>query len=441
MITEKLAREAAGRGALMNIGIVGGGPAGLFFAYLMKRQDAAHRIRVVERDPAQATYGWGVVFTDIALAFVRDAAPELYAAMTRNQEVHDTMRIVHRGQAITLANNVFHRMAADRPAADAAPACARISASRSNSAAGSTTLDEFADCDLVVAADGAASTIRTRYRDHFEPTIDVRPNLLAWYGTTCALRSAVADLSRERGRAADRPRVPLQPHAQHVPGRMRPADVSQRRSSTGCRRRTSLAYCARRLPRRPGRRMPLLSNKLGLVPLLHREEPPLALAQRRAAGRRAAHGPSVGRVGHAARDAGRHRAVRRLAERAATTCGALLADFEQRRRPGSDALQAAAVRSTSGTSRSARRSHLDPVSFAYDYLRRTGRVDHEDVSGAIRSLPPRTRRSRYQIVRAGFARPTIWSRLVSTKGFGRPRAFRVETARSASIMRRCAPVQ
>ena len=95
----------------MNIGIVGGGPAGLFFAYLMKRHDPGHRIRIVERDPAAATYGWGVVFTDIALAFVREVAPELYAAMTRNQEVHDAMRIVHRGQAITLANNTFHRMA------------------------------------------------------------------------------------------------------------------------------------------------------------------------------------------------------------------------------------------------------------------------------------------------------------------------------------------
>ena len=95
----------------MNVGIVGGGPAGLFFAYLMKRADASHRIRVVERDPADATYGWGVVFTDIALAFVRDVAPELYAAMTRHQEVHDAMRIVHRGQAVALANNTFHRMA------------------------------------------------------------------------------------------------------------------------------------------------------------------------------------------------------------------------------------------------------------------------------------------------------------------------------------------
>jgi 2-polyprenyl-6-methoxyphenol hydroxylase-like FAD-dependent oxidoreductase len=58
---------------------------------------------------------------------------------------------------------------------------------------------------------------------------------------------------------------------------------------------------------------------------------------------------------------------------------ALLADFECRRRPGSDALQQAAIRSTEWYESVRSRLHLDPVSFAYDYLRRTGRVDHEDV--------------------------------------------------------------
>ena len=58
----------------MKIGIVGGGPAGLFFAYLMRRHDPVAHVRVVERNAADATYGWGVVFSDVALAFVRDIA-------------------------------------------------------------------------------------------------------------------------------------------------------------------------------------------------------------------------------------------------------------------------------------------------------------------------------------------------------------------------------
>ena len=60
----------------MKIGVIGGGPAGLFYAYLMKRDEPSHEIRVIERDPRIATYGWGVVFSDVALSFVRDIAPD-----------------------------------------------------------------------------------------------------------------------------------------------------------------------------------------------------------------------------------------------------------------------------------------------------------------------------------------------------------------------------
>src|SRR5882762_9053655 len=95
----------------MKILIVGGGPAGLFYAYLMKRADRSHDIEVFERDPEHATYGWGVVFSDVALAFVRDIAPELYDAVTAKQEVFDEMAVVHRGVRVILAHNTFHRMA------------------------------------------------------------------------------------------------------------------------------------------------------------------------------------------------------------------------------------------------------------------------------------------------------------------------------------------
>ena len=88
----------------MNIRIIGGGPAGLFFAYLMGRVQAGHDIRVYERDPEGATYGWGLVFSDVALAFVREIAPEVYDSITSGQIVFDDMEIVHKGQHITLAS-------------------------------------------------------------------------------------------------------------------------------------------------------------------------------------------------------------------------------------------------------------------------------------------------------------------------------------------------
>jgi 2-polyprenyl-6-methoxyphenol hydroxylase-like FAD-dependent oxidoreductase len=69
----------------VKIQVIGGGPAGLFLAYLMARADAGHEIHVYERDPEGASYGWGLVFSDVALSFVREVAPEVYDAITRGR--------------------------------------------------------------------------------------------------------------------------------------------------------------------------------------------------------------------------------------------------------------------------------------------------------------------------------------------------------------------
>ncbi|PYN02237.1 MAG: monooxygenase [Candidatus Rokuibacteriota bacterium] len=359
----------------MNVGIVGGGPAGLFFAYLMKRQDATHRIRVVERDPADATYGWGVVFTDIALAFVRDVAPELYAAMTRHQEVHDAMRIVHRGQAVALANNTFHRMARIDLLRTLRQHCADLGVAIEFGRR-VDGVDEFADCDLIVAADGAASTIRTRYREHFEPTIDLRPNFLAWYGTTC-LFEPLSLIFRENGdglliahtyrysRTHSTFLVECDPQTWRHAGLDRMAEPE------------SLAYCAQ-VFRDDLDGHPLLSNKSDWFryPIVR---------NRRWSWRNVVLLGDALRTGHPSVGSGTRLAMQDAIALfdAWRACGddveALLAEFERRRRPGSDALQAAAVKSTEWYESVRSRMHLDPISFAYDYLRRTGRVDHADV--------------------------------------------------------------
>ena len=167
----------------MKIRIVGGGPAGLFFAYLMKRADPSHDIRVYERDPEHATYGWGVVFSDVALAFVRELAPELYRAMTAHQEVFDEMAVVHQGVQVRLAHNTFHRMARI-DLLEALHAHCRALGVDIEFERRVDDLAPFADADLIVAADGANSAIRSRHAEHFGPSLDERPNLLAWYGTT-----------------------------------------------------------------------------------------------------------------------------------------------------------------------------------------------------------------------------------------------------------------
>jgi 2-polyprenyl-6-methoxyphenol hydroxylase-like FAD-dependent oxidoreductase len=359
----------------MKIGIIGGGPAGLFFAYLMKRRDAAHRIRVVERDAAEATYGWGVVFSDVALAFVRDVAPELYDAMTRGQEVHRDMRIVHRGRAVTLANNTFHRMARIDLLRALREHCANedvaIEFGRK-----ATDIEEFADCDLVVAADGAASAIRTRYADRFEPSLDERPNLLAWYGTT----QPIGPLSLIFRQCDD---GLLIAHAYRYSRThstfLVEADPKTFRDS-GLDRMSvteSLAYCERVFADDLGGHRLLSNNsswfRYSIVSNRRWDFDNVVLL-----------GDAL-RTGHPSVGSGTRLAMQDSIALfdACIACGNdvgdTLVDFERRRRPGSDALQQAAIRSTEWYESVRSKLDLDPISFAYDYLRRTGRVTHEDV--------------------------------------------------------------
>ena len=358
----------------MNVGIVGGGPAGLFFAYLLKRHDATHRIRIVERDAETATYGWGVVFSDIALAFVRDAAPQLYAAIADGQEVFDAMRIVHRGVAVALPNNTFHRMARIHLLRVLREHCAALGVAIEF---GRRVEDvgEFDDCDLVVAADGAASAIRTRYREHFVPAIDVRPNRFAWYGTT-ALIDPLSLVFRENehglfiahayrySRTHSTFLVECDPQTWRAAGLDRMPEAQ------------SLAYCER-VFRDDLDGRPLLSNRSEWFRYA-------IVSNRRWYWRNLVLLGDALRTGHPSVGSGTRLAMQdsiALYEACVSFADVptQLAEFERRRRPGSDALQNAAIRSTQWYETVRARLSLDPVSFAYDYLRRTGRVDHQDV--------------------------------------------------------------
>jgi 2-polyprenyl-6-methoxyphenol hydroxylase-like FAD-dependent oxidoreductase len=70
----------------LKIGIVGAGPAGLYFALLMKKSNPAHRITIIEQNPADATYGWGVVFSGRALSFLRETDADSYAEIEAHMQ-------------------------------------------------------------------------------------------------------------------------------------------------------------------------------------------------------------------------------------------------------------------------------------------------------------------------------------------------------------------
>jgi len=359
----------------MKIRVIGGGPAGLFYAYLMKRDDPGHDIVVYERDPENATYGWGVVFSDVALNFVRDIAPEVYDAMTRNQVVFDEMAVVHQATHVTLAHNTFHRMGRIDLLKALHQQCRKVGVSIEFDSK-VEDVAQLGECDLVVAADGANSAIRTKYKEFFEPELDVRPNMLAWYGTT-QLFQALSLIFRqnEDGLVISHTYQFSPTHSTFLvevdPETFRKAGLDRMSEAE------SLAYCEKVFADDlKGHK--LLSNKSNwfqytIVKNKRWHYKNIVLL-----------GDAL-RTGHPSVGSGTRLALQdsiALYE-AFKMCGAdvpsMLAKFVEIRQPGSDSLQKAAIKSTEWYEHLGPKLHLDPISFAYDYVTRSGRVDHAEV--------------------------------------------------------------
>ena len=95
----------------MKINIIGGGPAGLYFAILMQKVDASHTIKIYERNGPDDTFGWGVVFSGKTLANLRAADEESHAEITKQFEAWDNVDVVHRTSKISIHGNSFSGIA------------------------------------------------------------------------------------------------------------------------------------------------------------------------------------------------------------------------------------------------------------------------------------------------------------------------------------------
>ncbi len=167
----------------MKIACIGGGPAGLYFAILMKKADPANDITVYERNRPYDTFGWGVVFSEETLRNLKGGDAESQQAIIDSFAHWDDIDVHFKGRVITSSGHGFCGIERKRLLNILQCRAEALGVQLVFEAEVEPDLDRFADCDLVIAADGINSRIRTRYADHFKPSIDRRRNKFVWLGT------------------------------------------------------------------------------------------------------------------------------------------------------------------------------------------------------------------------------------------------------------------
>ena len=170
----------------MRIGVLGGGPAGLYFALLAKRADPAHELIVVERNTPDATFGWGVVFSEETLGALRDADYPSYVEITDTFARWSAIEVVYGGRTVRSGGHVFSAIARRRLLEILQRRCRDVGVELAFQRE-APDLDAFADRDLVVAADGVNSTARRLLEPHLRPSLDVHRSKFVWFGTDLVL--------------------------------------------------------------------------------------------------------------------------------------------------------------------------------------------------------------------------------------------------------------
>jgi anthraniloyl-CoA monooxygenase len=168
--------------AAMQVGIVGGGPAGLYSAILLKKARPEADITVVEKNPRGVTWGWGVVFSEETMGHFAQADPESFAAISNAFSRWDAIDVHFKGECITSRGHDFagiRRVAllnilADRAAQLGVEIVYEVEIDE---------LECFRDADLIIAADGVNSRVRARYEETFQTTIVPGHAKFIWLGS------------------------------------------------------------------------------------------------------------------------------------------------------------------------------------------------------------------------------------------------------------------
>src|SRR3954454_2509240 len=170
----------------MKVAIIGGGPAGLYLALLLKQADPRHQITVLERNQPDSTFGWGVVFSDQTLDNFRAADEPTYRQITENFAHWDDIDVFFKGTCITSGGHGFSGIARKKLLQILQERARQVGVELRfhTEVADLGVLEDLGlDADLIVAADGINSSIRRQLAGKFQPDLDVRSAKFVWLGT------------------------------------------------------------------------------------------------------------------------------------------------------------------------------------------------------------------------------------------------------------------
>ncbi|WJR79873.1 bifunctional salicylyl-CoA 5-hydroxylase/oxidoreductase [Bradyrhizobium sp. NP1] len=166
----------------MRVVCIGGGPAGLYFALLMKKLHPDHSITVVERNKPYDTFGWGVVFSDAMMEAMTQWDPETANEVRDSFNHWDDIELWFKNEKIRTVGHGFVGIGRKKLLNILQARCEALGVELIFNREVESDL-EFPDADLIIASDGISSRIRNRYVKEFQPDIVVRPNRYIWLGT------------------------------------------------------------------------------------------------------------------------------------------------------------------------------------------------------------------------------------------------------------------